>query len=205
MKAASYIARLTVLALIASAMVSSCADSRDGWTKEETALIGAGGQTMRVLTNDIPDDDAVLRQKSLDMTPEMVGSDLYRTLAGKMLTTVTSPEQDGVGIAGPQVGVLRRVVAVMRYDKPDKPFEVFPNIKITAFNGETQPGPEGCLSVPGRRGMVARWQDIDISYISPRTLKDTTENVKGYTAVIFQHECDHLDGILYIDKLESEE
>ena len=205
MKSISYIARMSVLAIIASAMASSCSDGGNGWSKEETELVSAEGKIMRVLTNDKPEDEAVLRQKSLDMSPEMVGSNLYRSLAEKMLATVTSPEQDGVGIAGPQVGILRRVVAVMRYDKPDKPFEVFPNIKITAFHGETQPGPEGCLSVPGRRGMVARWQDIDISYISPRTLRDTTENVKGYTAVIFQHECDHLDGILYIDKLEPEE
>ena len=119
----------------------------------------------------------------------------------KGLVTVTSPEQDGVGIAGPQVGIGRRIVAVQRFDKEGEPFEVYPNIRVTAKRGSPEPGPEGCLSVPGRRGDVLRWQDIDIAYTSPRTGRDTTETVKGFTAVIFQHETDHLDGVLYIDKL----
>ena len=51
------------------------------------------------------------------------------------------------------------------------------------------------------KGTVPRYQDISISYTSTRTFKDTTENVKGFTAVIFQHETDHLDGIIYTDYL----
>ena len=78
---------------------------------------------------------------------------------------------------------------------------MYPNIRVTARRGEPEPGPEGCLSVPGRRGDVLRWQDIDISYVSPATGRDTSETVTGFTAVIFQHETDHLDGVLYIDKL----
>ena len=118
-----------------------------------------------------------------------------------LLATVTDPSQDGVGIAGPQVGILRRVVAVQRFDKDGEPFEVYPNIFVTATRGETAPGPEGCLSIPGWRGDVLRYRDIDIEYTSPKTLKDTTERVQGFSAVIFQHECDHLDGVLYIDKV----
>ena len=156
---------------------------------------------MRVLTIADPQDSLILRQPSTDLTREDIADGLYRTLATKMLATVTSPEQDGVGIAGPQVGVLRRVVAVMRYDKPDRPFEVYPNIRIIGSRGEKEPGPEGCLSVPDMRGGVARYQDITISYTDPVTLADTTETVQGYSAVIFQHECDHLDGVLYIDKI----
>ena len=76
--------------------------------------------------------------------------------------------------------------------------------RITATRGTMEPGPEGCLSVPGRRGEVLRYRDIDISYISPETLQTVTERVEGFTAVIFQHECDHLDGVLYIDKLVEE-
>ena len=62
-----------------------------------------------------------------------------------------------------------------------------------------KPGPEGCLSIPGRGGNVLRYRDIDIIYTSLNSLRDTVETVTGYTAVIFQHECDHLDGVLYID------
>lgn len=174
--------------------------SKNDWSPEERALINGEG-VMRVLTIDNRSDSLFLRTPCKDLTAKEIKSPEYALLAGRMLATVTSPEQDGVGIAAPQVGIGRRVVAVQRFDKPGEPFEVYPNIRITARRGETEPGPEGCLSVPGRRGDVLRWQDIDIAYVSPATGRDTTETVKGYTAVIFQHETDHLDGVLYIDKL----
>ena len=136
----------------------------------------------------------------MDFTPSQLQSREFEVLAGKMVSTVTSPEQDGVGIAGPQVGVSRRVVAVQRFDKEGEPFEVYPNIRIVARRGEKVPGPEGCLSVPGKRGDVCRYRDIDIVYsLADGTARDTLETVKGFTAVIFQHECDHLDGVLYTD------
>lgn len=155
---------------------------------------------MRVLTVDNPQDYKVLRTACENIPSELLSEDVYRALAEKMVATVTSPEQDGVGIAGPQVGLSRRVVAVLRYDKEGEPFEVYPNIRITAFRGDMEPGSEGCLSVPDKRGTVNRYQDIDIQYTSVVTLKDTTERIQGFTAVIFQHECDHLDGVLYTDK-----
>ena len=145
--------------------------------------------------------DYFLRTTCKNLTLKEIQSPEYAVLAERMLVTVTSPEQDGVAIAGPQVGIGRRVVAVQRFDKPGEPFEVYPNIRVTARRGEPEPGPEGCLSVPGRRGDVLRWQDIDIAYTSPATGRDTSETVQGFTAVIFQHETDHLDGVLYIDKL----
>ena len=156
---------------------------------------------MRVLTVDDVADSLVLRTPSVDFTAAQLRSPLLDVLCDKMVATVTSPEQDGVGIAGPQVGILRRIVAVQRFDKEGEPFEVYPNVRITVRRGELCPGREGCLSVPGRRGVVARSRDIDIAYTSRCTLRDTSETVTGFTAVIFQHECDHLDGILYTDRL----
>ena len=172
-----------------------------GWTAYEKETIGKGKEVMRVLTIDDREDSLFLRTPCKDLTAKQILSEEYTTLAERMLVTVTSPEQDGVGIAGPQVGISRRIVAVQRFDKPGEPFEVYPNIRITARRGEPEPGPEGCLSVPDRRGDVLRWQDIDIAYVSPETGRDTSETVTGFTAVIFQHETDHLDGVLYIDKL----
>lgn len=172
-----------------------------GWQEEERQLLESQPMVLHVFSIDNPQENEVLRSKSEGVTGAMVSDKTYSMLAAKMLATVQAPEYDGVGIAAPQVGILRRVVAVMRYDKEGNPFEVYPDIRITAFNGETAPGPEGCLSVPGRRGQVERYRDIEISYISPRTLKDTTERITGFTAVIFQHECDHLDGIIYTDKV----
>lgn len=192
-----------IIPVLAMAAMVSC--SRSGWTAEESRLILDGDGLMRVLTVNDPADSAVLRCKSVDMDLKALQAPEYQALARRMVATVTDPSQDGVGIAGPQVGVLRRVVAVQRFDKEGEPFEVYPNIRIIAFRGEQEPGREGCLSVPGRRGEVLRWKDIDIAYTSPETLKDTVETVQGFTAVIFQHEVDHLDGILYIDKLSPEQ
>lgn len=181
----------------------SCSMKPDKWSRDEMALITEECQVMRVLTEDVPEDSLFLRESSTSLAPELIAGDTYRMLAAKMLATVTSPEQDGVGIAAPQVGIHRRVVAVMRYDREGTPFEVYPNIRITEYHGALEEGPEGCLSVPGMRGVVPRYQEIEICYTSPLTLADTSELVSGYTAVIFQHECDHLDGILYTDKAVS--
>lgn len=181
-------------------MAAAC--SRGGWSEAESRLILEGDGLMRVLTVDDPADSLVLRSECSLMSAAELQAPEYEVLAHRMVITVTDPSQDGVGIAGPQVGVLRRVVAVQRFDKEGEPFEVYPNIRIVAFRGEPVDGPEGCLSVPGRRGKVLRWRDIDISYTSLETMQDTMETVQGFTAVIFQHECDHLDGVLYTDKLD---
>ena len=190
-----------LLIFVAACLLTGCA--KDGWTSEERKLIENQPAVMRVLTIDDPADAAVLREKSRDLPAKALADPLYATLAAKMVVTVTSPEQDGVGIAGPQVGILRRIVAVQRFDKEGEPFEVYPNIRIIAKRGELELGWEGCLSVPDRRGMVLRYRDIDIRYTLPATGRDTTEHITGFTAVIFQHETDHLDGVLYIDKLEE--
>lgn len=188
----------------AAVLVAPGCGSRDGWTKGERELIAGQGAVMRVLTVEDAADLEVLRAEAMDLSAKEVASEVYAALAEKLVATVTSPEQDGVGIAGPQVGISRRIVAVQRFDKEGEPFEVYPGIRITATRGAMEPGAEGCLSVPNRRGEVLRYRDIDISYISPVTLERVTERIEGFTAVIFQHECDHLDGVLYIDKLVNE-
>lgn len=190
---------VTLMTLAITIMMSSCGKSP--WSKQESRLINKPGKTMEVLTIKDREDSLTLRKTSLPLTEEMIVSESYNTLCDKMIETVSSPEQDGVGIAGPQVGISRRIVAVQRFDKEGKPFEVYPNIRITARRGAKSNGKEGCLSVPDCSGDVSRFQDIQITYTSVRTLKDTTERIKGFTAVIFQHECDHLDGILYTDYL----
>lgn len=185
---------------ILPALALTLAGCSENWSAEEKRIINSDTDILHVYTIDNPEETQVLRSKSEDFSTQMLRSDEYRLLAAKMVATVTDPSQDGVGIAGPQVGILRRIVAVQRFDKEGEPFEVYPNICITQHYGDTVPGPEGCLSVPGRRGDVSRWQDIEIRYRNPDTLEDTTERVTGFTAVIFQHECDHLQGILYIDR-----
>lgn len=175
-------------------------------SQDEPSDIPAG--TMRVLTIENDADLAILRAKSTDLSDAALLSDDYSALCSLMVATVTDPSQDGVGIAGPQVGLNRRVVAVQRFDKEGEPFEVYPNIRITWASDSLEPGPEGCLSVPDRRGDVLRSQEIVIEYTAVEDcgsdaahLKTVKEAINGFTAVIFQHEVDHLEGILYIDRL----
>lgn len=174
------------------------------FTSAESELIGNGSadSTMRVLTISSDDDEKILRAKSTFLSREALMSDGYSLLCQRMIATVTDPSQDGVGIAGPQVGVNRRVVAVQRFDKEGEPFEVYANIRIIKTYGEKEAGSEGCLSVPDRSEEVERYQKIDIEYDRlDGSVKRVKETIEGFTAVIFQHECDHLDGVLYIDRI----
>lgn len=200
------IERIVFTALVCF-MACSCSRSpKTSWTQEELSVIGdSGGKVMRVLTVSDREDSLILRRTHCEsFTKEDILSEQYATLSASMVATVTSPDQDGVGIAGPQVGLSRKIVAVQRFDKEGEPFEVYPNIEILAKRGDLVEGGEGCLSVPDRSGVVKRYLDIDIRYTSPETLEDTVENIQGFSAVIFQHECDHLRGVLYIDYPDNE-
>lgn len=183
--------------------------SQGDFTQEELSLINGVRPaeipegTMRVLTIGDSLDNAVLRATSTDLSQKALLSDDYKMLERLMVATVTHPSQDGVGIAGPQVGLNRRVVAVQRFDKPGEPFEVYPNIRIIWASDSLEYGPEGCLSVPNRREQVLRSREIVIEYAdsASRYASTVRDTVQGFTAVIFQHETDHLDGILYTDRL----
>ena len=170
------------------------------FTPEQLELIGSADSLMRVLTAEDSLDVEILRRPSDTLSADDIRSGAFKKLSRLMISTVTAPEHDGVGIAGPQVGINKRVVAVQRFDKEGEPFEIYPNIRIEEFYG---PGDEGCLSVPGKRASVQRYRKIAVSYTDSATLKTVTDTISGFTAVIFQHETDHLDGILYTDKAEN--
>ena len=197
-----------ILSAIIAVFLSGCRQvSSNGFTEQELALIrNTSNGIMRVLTIEDSLDTQILRATSTDLSCEALLSEDYAALCSQMITTVTHPSQDGVGIAGPQVGLNRRIVAVQRFDKKDEPFEVYPNIDIIWASDSLSAGPEGCLSVPGRRGEVLRSQEIVVEYTVPPTspgeeFVTKRDTVSGFTAVIFQHEIDHLKGTLYIDKL----
>ena len=182
--------------LILALSLFLCSCSPKGWTAWEKTVIVQSDSVMYVCV--MPQDSAILRTPSRNFGRKEMSSALLQTLIDKMYTTLTDPSQDGVGIAAPQIGINRRAILVMRYDKPGRPIEPYLNIQIDSLLGEKKPGPEGCLSVPPYRGVVRRYPRVQISYVRPDG-SPVTEKVEGYSAVIFQHECDHLDGILYIE------
>lgn len=197
--------------LIGMAMMAALACGRSktvGFSSGELELLNGTDSIMRVLTIQDSIDLAVLRAVSCDFSAKELMSEQFTKLGRRMVATVTHPSQDGVGIAGPQVGLNRRIVAVQRFDKEGEPFEVYANVRIVWMSDSLACGPEGCLSVPDRRGNVLRSQQIVIEYADLASLSHSCDDipmardtVSGFTAVIFQHEIDHLEGVLYIDRL----
>ncbi len=125
-----------------------------------------------------------------DITPHIL------TLLDDMKETLEI--EDGGGLAAPQVGVLRRI-AVVSFE--DKYFELI-NPKILEESGEVS-GEEGCLSVPEVWGLVPRPTNIKASYTDRNGEKHEIE-ASGMLARIFCHEIDHLDGVLFVDKMTEE-
>lgn len=177
------------------------ASEEDGWTETERKILERTDSVMYVTV--LPADSLVLRAPARDLTDDMLRSAEFRRLADRMLSTVRAPQQDGVGIAAPQVGIGRRLAWVQRFDKEGEPWELFPNLRIEGFFGDIVPGPEGCLSVPPMRGIVPRYSSVIVRWTDPDTLQERRDTVHGYTAVIFQHEEDHLAGNLYIDRADT--
>lgn len=197
--------------LIGMAMMAALACGRSktgGFSACELNILNGTDSIMRVLTIQDSIDLAVLRAVSCDFSAKELMSEQFTKLGRRMVATVTHPSQDGVGIAGPQVGLNRRIVAVQRFDKTGEPFEVYANVRIVWLSDSLAYGQEGCLSVPDRRGNVLRSQQIVIEYADLASLSHSCDDipmardtVSGFTAVIFQHEIDHLEGVLYIDRL----
>ena len=173
-----------------------------GFSRQEREVIYRGeGDIMQVMSIANREDSLLLRRVSEPMDEKMVGSEELSTLCRRMLATVKDPANEGVGIAAPQVGVLRRVVAVQRFDKQGEPFEFFLNPEILRRSSTTQFGGEGCLSVPDLSGTVERAEWIVLRY-RDEEWREHQDTIRGFTAVIFQHEVDHLYGRLFIDYLK---
>ena len=178
---------------------------QDTFTSQQRQLIGDAPEAgiMRVLKTGDPADSLLLRQLSEPLTAEDLKSGTYAVLKARMLATVNDPKDSGVGIAAPQVGILKQLIAVERFDRPERVFEFYANPRIDYYSEEAAYGNEGCLSIPDRSETIGRSRTITISYLDEATGQRVSETVEGFTAVIFQHEIDHLGGILYIDRLEE--
>ena len=153
---------------------------------------------MRVLTVTDRSDSLTLRRKSAPMAEGMERSDDYETLRRRMLATVRDPENTGVGIAAPQVGILRRVCLVL--DEESEEYLELINPEIIAQSGE-QTGLEGCLSLPGKWGIVTRPNRVRVR-AQDRDGKWFEAEAEGLTARAFCHEIEHLDGHLFVEHID---
>lgn len=125
------------------------------------------------------------------------------TLVKRMEKSLLSTD-GGVGIAAPQVGINRKIIWVQRFDKQGEPLEYFINPVITWRSELQNLGPEGDLSIPDFHDQFYRSKVIQLEYVDLKGQK-FSEMVEGFTAVIFQHEIDHLFGVLISDKKKKEE
>lgn len=138
--------------------------------------------------------DPVLRQKAEPL--EGIDADT-RQLIQDMFDTMY--QSDGVGLAAPQVGVSQRVIVVDPREQEVKPFGLI-NPVILEFGPDVERGEEGCLSIPGLKDIVERPSSIVMEGLDAdgHTLRLEAE---GLLARVLQHEVDHLDGILFIDRV----
>ena len=149
--------------------------------------------------------EGILTLKAATVANSEFNSDWLTALASAMQATMLA--RNGVGIAAPQVYVSKRVIIVAsranpRYpDAPDMPAVVMVNPEILEKSDNTILGEEGCLSVPDERGIVARAEMVKVRYF---TLDgEQIETVfHGFPARIVQHEIDHLDGVLFVERLD---
>jgi len=145
----------------------------------------------------------VLREKCEPIDPEKITGPEVQRLIRDMFETMV--EYNGVGLAAPQVHqAVRLVIAGGEVDEQGRTqFRVLINPVITVLDNDDRLGMyEGCLSVPGMRGWVERPASVRIEALNEKGEKlDFT--LEGFPAVVIQHECDHLDGVLYVDRIED--
>ena len=149
----------------------------------------------------------LLRMVARDVTPAELRSEAFGQLVADMVETMH--HEQGIGIAAPQIGESLAVAVIeietdsARYPGQE-PFgqRVFVNPRITVLDAEEQGFWEGCLSVPNLRGFVERPRRIRVDYLdldgTPRAIE-----ADGFLATVFQHELDHLAGVLYVDRIRD--
>ncbi len=151
--------------------------------------------------------DPVLRERARELSAEELASPDTQHLIDDLIETKRAA--NGAGLAANQVGDLRRIAVVEvtegnpRYPyKPPVPLTVMVNPVVEPFGDETIAINEGCLSVPTLRGTVERAASVRVRYLD-RDGKEHVEERRGLTAGTFQHEFDHLNGVLFLDRVRD--
>jgi len=149
--------------------------------------------------------DPVLREVAREVTPEELAGAEVQGLIDDMIETMRAA--NGAGLAAPQVGVPLRIAVIEvresnpRYPyKPPIPLTVIVNPELTFLDDATFATNEGCLSMPNVRGDLERFENVGVRYLD-RDGEVHEETRRGLTAGTFQLEVDHLDGILFVDRM----
>ena len=133
----------------------------------------------------------ILRKKSFEIKKI---TEETKKLAGELKEIMM--KKDGIGLAAPQIGESKRLISVFFKGKP----QVFLNPRIARKSRKTEVMEEGCLSFPGLFLKIRRAKDVDLEFINLNGEKIKLK-AEGLSARVFQHEIDHLDGILFIDRI----
>jgi peptide deformylase len=144
----------------------------------------------------------VLRQRARPISPSDLRDPMMQTLINDMIDTMH--EYSGVGLAAPQIHEDLRLFVALLDDDPDSESDamVVVNPEIFPVSDAKVEGWEGCLSIPDIRGRVPRYSEIVVRALD-RAGKKMELNLKGFPARVAQHETDHLDGILFFDRMTS--
>lgn len=196
---------LLILAIIG---LNSCNGVKNMMTETEIQLINSASadSALYVLQTTNDKDSLFLRMKSKDFDSSLIAGDKDLQLLIERMKVTLQVEQ-GVGLAAPQVGISRNLFLFMRIDKPGYPVQVAINPRIVnhpnefvCFEGD------GCLSIPDMSGDTERYPWVDVEFYDENGVLHA-ERLSGYsrednfTGIIFQHEFDHLQGVLFIDRL----
>ncbi len=149
----------------------------------------------------------LLRRVARDLTPDEIRSPEFRQLLDDMVDTMH--HEEGIGIAAPQIGesVQAAIIEIdaesARYPGQE-PFgrKVFLNPRIRVLDAVEQGFWEGCLSVPNLRGFVERPRRVRVDYLDEDAERRSIE-AEGFLVTVFQHELDHLHGVLYVDRIRD--
>ena len=144
----------------------------------------------------IKNPSPLLREKSEEIDLKKIKTNELKEICADMIKTMR--EKDGVGLAAPQIGKNIRLITMNTKDGP----KIMINPKITKKSWAKELNEEGCLSVPGVYGKVRRNKKINCIYFDKGGQK-TKIQAEGLLSFVIQHEIDHLDGILFIDKAKE--
>jgi peptide deformylase len=159
--------------------------------------------------------DVVLRARAADVSPERIRTDAFQELITTMVATMRAAP--GVGLAAPQIGISMRVIVLedredllTKLPEQDRalreriPFKtrIFVNPVLRCLGDETRTFFEGCLSVDGYVALVERNREVEVIGLDEHGVEQSWQ-IRGWPARILQHEVDHLNGTLYVDRMES--